>query len=143
MRTLKTLVLAFLSITLIGCGDSHEKVASDTKSEMNKFAEIVKGITDKKTAEEALPKFKAWAKAMKDLGERGKALEKPSDEEAKKFVEDMKEAVNAMIKAGLSLAKKAKEDPEIKKVIESIEGEMNEIMKGHQAPKVKLPFNLP
>jgi hypothetical protein len=98
------LALALL-LPVAGCGDNPNKVASDRIDLVNRLADVLEGVTDRKSAEEARSEVKAVQKQLEALDERARRLklsELPRDKEGSlksKFKGDMKQAADRLKKA--------------------------------------------
>ncbi len=112
MKTINSLIAApiciALSLVLVGCGDSHEKVSEDVMDTMDKVATIISEVKDKESAEEAAKKIEGMEEDFKKLAERMKALGEPakelSDKLEEKYTPRMKEAQQKIFKAMQALS---------------------------------------
>jgi acetylornithine/succinyldiaminopimelate/putrescine aminotransferase len=85
MRRISTLASLFalcaFGLAVAGCGDSHEKVVNDLAAQIEKVVGVLKGVTDKASADAAKPKLDSIDQDIKAIAERAKKLPKPSQAE--------------------------------------------------------------
>jgi len=86
-KTMLTVLLSALSLTLAGCGDSFEKVMEDRTEIQTEFVAVLKAVTDESSAKAAVPKLESLAERMKAVEAREKALGEPTEEDMKRVVE--------------------------------------------------------
>jgi hypothetical protein len=81
-RSASAAMIGAAAFLLVGCGDSHKKVLSDTTAAIEEFASTLATCTDEASAKAAEPKLKGITQKLRDIGARQKKLGKPSESEA-------------------------------------------------------------
>ena len=106
-----TVLIGLLACVLVvgGCGgDKYDRAAREMIDCMRDMNSVLAGVTDKASAEAAVPKIEKIAKRMEALGKRMKEMGEPSKERnaqlKKKYEEEMKEVVDDMMKNSMRLA---------------------------------------
>lgn len=116
------LLLISSCILFVGCGDTHDKIASDSISQLRSLVNVLEGIETVEDAKNAKAKLESIAKNMKSVKTRMDKIGSPSSDEDKKLKEKFeKEFVSAMTKIRESMAKMT---PEIQKELDSAMKEM-------------------
>jgi len=91
LAALFTAVTLPLALTSCG-GDTHEKLADDTISIMNKMGDAIAGVKDKASAEAAKTKIEGLVKEMKALKERGDKIGEATGDQKTKLEEKIQKA---------------------------------------------------
>lgn len=121
-RFLPFLLLALTLITPACAKDSQEKIAQDSAATMKELGEVLSGIQDQATAEQAKPKLEAIAERTRALEARMLELGTPDPALAKELGEKagMTEAIGIVIQQTQRLA----QTPELMAVIQPVMREM-------------------
>lgn len=83
MARLVPIALLLALFTLVGCGDSHDKVAGDMVKVMEDYADILADVDDEASAKAAGPKLEKLAGRITAINERTEALGEPESEQEK------------------------------------------------------------
>ncbi len=86
-KPMMTVLCSVLALTLVGCGDSFEKVMEDQTEIETEFVAVLKSVTDESSAKAAVPKLESLAERMREVQAREKALGEPTEEDMKRVVE--------------------------------------------------------
>lgn len=127
VRAFSSLLLALCCLLASCGGDSHEALAADTVSLMNELTEVLTEVTDKKSAEESLPRLEKILEGLKEAEAREAELEDIDQAEMERIAGEvgMEEAFTGFIQQGMRISM----NPELNAILEPTMTKMGEIGK--------------
>jgi len=93
-----SVVAMFWAVPARAEDDTFDNLAEQTIKTIDEFTAILAKVTDKKSADEAKPKFKEAAKTMADLVKRSKKLGEPSAEQKAQLDKNFKSKIDVAAK---------------------------------------------
>jgi hypothetical protein len=115
-RSASAAMIGAAAFLLVGCGDSHKKVFSDTAAATEEFAATLATCTDEASAKAAEPKLKGIIQKLRDIGARQKKLGKPSESEAVGMIVELGAVFKATDKL-VAETKRIRADPKLQAVL--------------------------
>lgn len=87
---------AMLAVSMSGCGDSHEAVATQQIANLKELTAILREVKDSDSLNSSEAKIEARAGVYRETARRGKALSSPSDAELQRLSEKIGELQSSL-----------------------------------------------
>ena len=117
MRYVTIALLTFIA----ACGgavDSHEDGLDETVDAMEELIEVLEGVTDKASAEDAKDEIEKLADRINDIKEQMEKLPQPTGEEQARLAKLDEEKIGPLMQRFMAAAMKVASNPEIRKILD-------------------------
>lgn len=114
--------LICVALSLVGCGggDEYSATASDMIDTLNDLNQVMDGVTDKASAEKAVPQLEKIAARMKTIEARVEELGDPPADVQKALEEQYQEPMEQAMNKMLEHMGRIMFDPEINAVLQPV-----------------------